>query len=60
MEFSLLDFAKYGSQWWFALFGFNFGGTYVSLLHVERDMGVWKIDFVGIRAVYFWWKFSET
>lgn len=60
MEFSLLEAAKYGSQWWFAICGVHIGDSYVAMLHIERDTGGWKVDVVGLRAAYFWWKHRET
>ena len=57
MEFSLFDFAKYGTQWWVAVCGLHVRDTYVAVLHIECDQGLWKIDLMGMRAAYFWWKY---
>ncbi len=60
MDFSLFEIANYGSQWWIAICGVHIGEIYLALLHIEHDQGIWKVDFIGLRAVYFWWKYREA
>lgn len=53
VEFSLFDFAKYDRQWWFAVCGIHIGNIYAAAMHVENDQGLWKVDVMGLRAMYF-------
>lgn len=39
---------------WFSILEIQLGRFQGALAHVEYDMGLWKVDFLYLRQLYFW------
>lgn len=53
MQFDLFQFARHYRQWWVSICYLDMGDYVISALHVERCYGKWKIDFMGLRCLWF-------
>ena len=52
MTFSLLEIFFFDSHWWISVGFFEFRDDQFAFLHIERDFGVWKFDFLWLYAFF--------